>query len=291
MAVSDVPAGPHAQPAAGRGVPAVPGAPVGAGPDADGRGPLAALAGHGGAAVDARRPRSRPRVADGYAPPPSGPGLAWAPVEQAHYVVRVDPRGRQYAVDTCFPARLTGRVDLSSVDEHTADALYGLARLVQPRVVLETGTHKGRATQALARALVDNAQLGLVPYTFTLTQPTGHLWTVDRTDFGAATALSDAERAVCTLVVGETPDALTRPPFDTLTGIELAVLDGDHTAEGLDAELTYVAHHRAAECWVLVDNSRDTGWPGVARTLREWAPRVGHVSFPGVTGLDVLWWH
>ena len=56
---------------------------------------------------------------------------------------------------------------------------------------------------------------------------------------------------------------------------------------GLEAELLYLEHHRAPECWVAIDNSRDRGWPDIAAVLR--ASRHPRISFASCTGLDLLW--
>ena len=194
-------------------------------------------------------------------------------IEMRHLTLR----GR-WPIDSLFPASLKGEVDTWAVDEGTADALYGLVRLVAPSTVLETGTHKGRSTRALAQALRDNHALA-----------PGHLYTVDQHDYGLyqSGALLPGTEIYVSQVVGQTPEILTQPPLLDLEGIDFAFLDGDHTAEGLQAELTYLEHHRAPECWVAVDNSRDTGWPGVAAVLA--ASPHPRISFASCTGLDILW--
>jgi hypothetical protein len=225
----------------------------------------------------------------GYMPPAN---LAWAPIEMRHLLARNRADGQgggPWPVDTLFPATLKGRIDTSSVDEGTAAALYGLVRLLSPRLVLETGTHKGRSTRAIATALRDSAEWAVVPESYSITLVPGHLYTVDLADYGLATsgALPPGTESYVTQIVGETPGVLATPPLDTVTGFDFAFLDGDHTAEGLEAELTYLEHHRAPECWVAVDNSRDPGWPGVASVLRR--SKHPHVSFASCTGLDILW--
>lgn len=205
-------------------------------------------------------------------------------VEMRHLTLR----GR-WPIDTLFPATLRGEVDSWGVDEGTADALYGLVRLVAPSLVLETGTHKGRSTRAIAKALRDNAHLEMVPGSTAVSLPSGHLFTVDMHDYNIhlTGALLPGTELFVTQVIGKTPEVLGRPPLADLQGIDFAFLDGDHTAAGLEAELLYLEHHRARECWVAVDNSQDPGWPGVAQVLR--ACRHPRVSFASCTGLDILW--
>ncbi len=213
------------------------------------------------------------------------------PVYVRHLVFRKGQQdaGPVSAVDTLFPAALDGHADMSGLDENSADLLYGLVRGLQPRVVLETGTHKGRSTRAIAIALRDNAEVILQPHCFTMSLAPGHLYTVDAEDHRIFTsgAIPESARSYVTPIIGWTPDVFTQAPLDQLEGIDFAFLDGDHTAEGLDAELQYVDNHRAAECWVAVDNSRDGAWPGVSRTLREYT-KYPRVSFATCTGLDLI---
>ena len=60
------------------------------------------------------------------------------------YGTRGDGRG-QWDVDMLFPKVLRGEVDTNTIDEGSADLLYGLVRAIRPLCVLETGTHKGRS--------------------------------------------------------------------------------------------------------------------------------------------------
>lgn len=237
--------------------------------------------------------RANYQAPDGSAPPPPV-GACHQPVQMAYYLMRragdASRPHRLYAVDALFPASLQGRTDTASVDEGTADLLYGLVRGVQPRVVLETGTHKGRSTRAIVAALAANAQQEFVPHVVTWQFDPGHCYTVDAEDHQiiARGAIPAAQAALVTPIIGWTPDVLMREPLASLQGIEFAFLDGDHSAEGLDQELHYVDQHRAPECWVAIDNSRDDGWPGIRRTLGEWT-RYPRVSLGTCTGLDLIW--
>jgi len=223
------------------------------------------------------------------------PGLIPHPrVEMPHILLRNPVGGagrpeRVFAVDSLFPRRLTGRVDTASIDEGSADLLYGLVRGLQPRVVLETGTHKGRSTRALVTALWANARQPIAPLSFTWHGPLGHVYTVDAEDYGILTsgAIAPEMAEVVTPIIGFTPDVFTRPPLDTLTGIDFAFLDGDHSADGLDQDLHYLEAHRAPECWVAIDNSRDGGWPGVRQTLDAWR-KYPQLSLSTCSGLDLL---
>lgn len=223
---------------------------------------------------------------------PQTPNVAFAPVVVQSVSPRSAADGRPgvFLVDTLFPATLTGRADLSSVDEGTAAFLYGVVRMVRPRVVLETGTHKGRSTRELARGLRDNAEW-CVTSSCTITVQTNHLYTVDLYDYGLQEngALLPGTEGYVTQIVGETPGVYMEEPLGSLKGIDFAFLDGDHTADGLEQDVLYVMAHRAKECWVAVDNSRDPGWPDVSQVLRQ--TKWSRVSFGSCTGLDVLWLH
>ena len=61
-----------------------------------------------------------------------------------------------YVVDVGWPQSFTVKPDMSSLDEGACDLLYGLVRAIRPSVSLETGTHKGRSTHAIASALALN---------------------------------------------------------------------------------------------------------------------------------------
>jgi Methyltransferase domain len=219
-------------------------------------------------------------------------GVYDKPVRMPHFIMRrrEETGDGAYPVDACFPLELVGTTDTSSVDEGTAALLGGLIQGLRPKVILETGTHKGRSTRAMAAALRANAELTLMPYTFVMLLDKGHLWTVDEEDYGLMTsgAIREGERPFVTQVIGRTPEIFTQPPLDGLQGIEFAFLDGDHTPDGLDADLTYVDLHRAKECLVAIDNSRDPGWAAVGRYLAGYHkhPRI---SLPTCTGLDLIW--
>jgi hypothetical protein len=212
------------------------------------------------------------------------------PIDVRHRLFRQrESDGRAFATDPLFPAVLSGRADMSGLDEHSAELLYGLIRGIQPLVVLETGTHKGRSTRAIATALQANAEVEIQPHCFTMSFTPGHLYTVDAEDHGifASGAIPPDAQKYVTPIIGWTPDVFQQDPLGTLEGIDFAFLDGDHTAEGLEAELEYVDLHRAAECWVAVDNSRDSAWPGIARTLFGYT-KYPRVSLPTVTGMDLI---
>jgi hypothetical protein len=230
-----------------------------------------------------------------YTPPPIKGTIAGQSVSTPHVLLMNGSRGnggrdgRVFVSDVLFPARLEGKVDTACIDEGSADLLYGLVRAMQPLVCLETGTHKGRSTRAIAAALFANSRTVIAPLTYTTHFTPGVVYTVDADDHRILTsgAIPEAHRDLVRVVTGWTPDVFTQEPLASLTGIEFAFLDGDHTAEGLDAELTYVDQHRAPECWVAIDNSRDDGWPQVRRLLASYK-KYPRLSLSTCTGLDLI---
>jgi len=173
-----------------------------------------------------------------------------------------------------WPNNLSVQIDGSGVDEGTAALLTGLVMAIRPRIVLETGTHKGRSTQAIASAMDVNMQ--------------GHIWTVDMDNYGVLDkALSPSERARVTQIVGKSPGCFDHEPLKDLVGIDFAFIDGDHTKEGVLNELAFVDAHRNSTCWVALDNTRDSGWFGVREALDE------YTDYPKITlntmcGMDII---
>lgn len=197
------------------------------------------------------------------------------------FIVGRQPPGKKkmWAVDALFPQVLDGMIDIASLDEGSADLLYGLVRGLMPDFVLETGTHKGRSTRAIARALDANDN--------------GWMVTVDMDDYGTLNAaLGDCAGRVHQ-VVGKCPGALGEVEKimheNNADVIDFAFLDGGHEAEVLQAELEFVEKHRAEEVWVVVDNSRDKMWPDVRAVMDEWAKKYPCIQLETCCGFDVLW--
>jgi predicted O-methyltransferase YrrM len=183
-------------------------------------------------------------------------------------------RGKKYIVDVAFPEKVKIHCDMNGVDESCAEFLTGLVGMIQPKIALETGTHRGRSTKAIAEALVINGH--------------GMLWTVDRNDYDVLSrALTPSEFDKVTQVIGETPQAFEEDPLKSLEGIEFAFLDGGHDAFNVMAELEYVDAHRAEECIVAIDNTRDSMWPEQSEFLRSY-DRYPIVSLPSMCGTDII---
>jgi hypothetical protein len=117
--------------------------------------------------------------------------------------------------------------------------------------------------------------------------------TVDKDDYGT---LQDAVGDVADRVhqiVGECPGALDEVQKvmheRDVEVIDFAFLDGGHEANVLQAELEFVEFNRAEECWVVVDNSRDVGWPDVRDVMDVWAAKYPAIQLETCCGFDILW--
>lgn len=201
----------------------------------------------------------------------------------------VNGNGRVFPTDLGFPQTITSWTDFAGVDENTADLLYGLVRAINPQVCLETGTHKGRSTRAIVAALYANAHVTLMPKSYIATFTPGHLWTVDAEDWKILTsgAIPPEHAEYVTPIIGFTPDVFSQPPLESMEGINFAFLDGDHSTEGLDAELEFVRLRHAPGCVVAIDNADDDGWPNIRRHLVDYrdAPLV---TIPNSTGMALI---
>ena len=190
-----------------------------------------------------------------------------------YYASGVSRKG-PYVVDVGWPGKFRIQPDLSSIDEGSCDLLHGLVRALRPGVVLETGTHKGRSTHAIATALCENER-GVI-YTLDCIK-----W-VDLKD-----VLSLGEKMRCTQIVGVSPYALSAAPLGDLQGIDFAFLDGAHDGKTLLAEMAYVEAHRADTCIVCVDNALDSGWPEVRQALDSMKHRW-HAILETMAGMDII---
>ena len=179
-----------------------------------------------------------------------------------------------WPVDVLFPEKLEGNADIASVDEGYAMMLEGMVRAIKPSVVFETGTHKGRSARAIALGLQYNQQ--------------GVLYTVDMDDYGLmkSGALDGGLDQHVIQIVGRTPRIFECAELKKLQGIDFAHIDGDHTREGLIADIKYVEEHCVDGCVVIVDNSIDPMWGDVREVLDE--SKYKTVKLPTMCGSDIF---
>lgn len=183
-------------------------------------------------------------------------GLGEGKPAEIKAIARCRDHGRgDYEVDMLFPQKFGGTITMWGSDEGFAHMLTGMVRALRPLVVLETGTNRGRSTRAIAEGLVCNQQ--------------GMLTTIDMVDHDIfnSGAILPYQQAYVTRMIGPLPDVFTEEPLASMSGIDFAFIDGGHSAKELQADLNFVEAHRASECVVLVDNTRDAGWPEVNEFL------------------------
>lgn len=132
--------------------------------------------------------------------------------------------------------------------DEECDFLYGLVRAVKPRGVLETGTYKGKATTAIARALEENGF--------------GIIHTVDRE--GCPEPLMAPGPVVWHL--GESPYVLDSILSDMKQPLELAFLDSNHDTETVYRELCAVHEHLVPGGYIAV---HDVLYAGHGPNVRE----------------------
>jgi len=192
-----------------------------------------------------------------------------------HAAAEKRSNGKSWEVDCGWPNTLEVVADVNHIDEGSCDLLYGLVRAIQPDMVLETGTHKGRSTAAISQALEANARRG-------------RLVTLDMEDFGTknSPALTDHQKELVTFAIGTSPRCLGELKETLSEPIDFAYLDGGHEREVLAAELDFVAENAASECTIVVDNTLDDMWPGVREALDDFE-HTG-ITVSTMCGFDII---
>lgn len=191
-------------------------------------------------------------------------------------VDHIDRQGKVFRSNPNFPYKYQGQWAMWVIDEGTALMLTGLVAALQPRVILETGTNRGRATLALAEGVAQCHDPGMIH-------------TVDIVDHNIfeSGAVPEHLQPYITCIIAKEQDAFTQPPLKDLEGIEFAFLDADHSAEGVEGELKYLESHRADKCTVVVDNTDDDFWH-VLRDLFKDYDNYPCVTLPTMSGLTII---
>lgn len=205
----------------------------------------------------------------------SGPVNEGTPVtSKLMYTLRKKEGGKHYNYDLAFPKKMEANCQFNSIDEASCEVLTALVALIQPQVCLETGTHKGRSTRAIAEGLSRSGK--------------GTLFTVDRTNhkIKESGALEPYHLPYVTPIIGSSPEVLEEK-LGAIQGIEFAFLDSVHSGEGVLRELEWLEDHRAEECIVVVDNARDDGWPGIQEMFRSYKAH-NHINIPSITGFEII---
>ncbi|MGC9610773.1 MAG: class I SAM-dependent methyltransferase [Minisyncoccia bacterium] len=115
----------------------------------------------------------------------------------------------------------------TSIDPPTSEFLYGLTRLMYPRVAVEIGTYKGNAAIAIGQALKDNGR--------------GVLHTIDPVEQELVyTAIRKSGfKSTVFFHKGFSGDVIPRL---NLSYIDLVFIDGDHSYESVRKDFELVAH-------------------------------------------------
>ena len=178
-----------------------------------------------------------------------------------------------------WPNKFEGHAAVWSIDEEFAAYLTGMVLSIRPKVVLETGTNKGRSTRAIVDGLTYNDALN----------EKGVIYTIDLLDYkiksSGAIPKDQIWRVNC--LIGNCPDVFDSELLRDLEDIDFAFLDGDHTQEVVEQELEYVDAHRADECIVVVHNARDEQWGEVEQFFKSY-DKYPHISLPVLTGAEII---
>ena len=159
------------------------------------------------------------------------------------------------------------RRGISAREPHWARRLgwYALVRAVQPDHVIETGTHLGLGSCAIAAALARNGH--------------GHLTTID-IDPDAGYLIGEPWASVIDRRTGDSTEVLAG-----LRDVDIFLHDSLHTYEYETRELQAVEPNLRHNAIVLSDNSHESS------ALSDWAERTGrHFLFFNEQPRD-HWWH
>jgi len=184
-------------------------------------------------------------------------------------------REKEFITNPIFPTKLSGEWALWGVDEGFADMLTGMVEALKPRVLLETGTNRGRSARAITEGLKRNGG--------------GMLYTIDQLDheIKESGAIPEDQCNYVQQIIGPTPDVFEWPDLAEIGNIEFAFLDGDHTAGGVLEELSFIEEHRATHCTVLVDNCMDESWPELQDLFADY-DAYPCVILPTMTGTALI---
>ena len=181
-----------------------------------------------------------------------------------------------YFSDCTFPYSMKAQYVEWGIDESMAKFIEGFVAMLRPKVMLETGTNRGRSTRAILEGLENNRE--------------GHLWTVDMQNYGLQNsgALREEQLELVTQVIGELPGAFEAEPLKDLSGIDFAFIDAGHTAQHLHEDLEFVDAHRADECWVLVHDAKSQWWNEIPEYMAKYT-KYPVISMRSMTGTDMIW--
>ena len=143
-------------------------------------------------------------------------------------------------VDSMIAADRDGQA--TAIELESGLLLYSLVRRMRPRVVVETGTHKGFSGAWIACALKDNHEMNV-------SIPAGHLHTIDANRYDGVPEHLWIELEVDRYITHYIGDSHAIPVPVSMF-IDFLWLDADHSAESINAEWDYLHGRLADPCWV-----------------------------------------
>jgi predicted O-methyltransferase YrrM len=162
----------------------------------------------------------------------------------------------------------------NAVEVEVGEFLHSFVRAVRPKLVVETGTHKGFSSLMIATALKENHQ--------------GHLYTVDLGDYSAGDTLKRfGVSDLVTLFRMHSVDFLKSLEIGRV--IDFLWLDASHTEEAVLAELesampmlkpgSYVGFH---------DSLIDPMEASAVREIRSKNPSWQYIQIASARGVDLM---
>lgn len=161
-----------------------------------------------------------------------------------------------------------------AVEVEVAELLHGFVRAIKPKVVVETGTHKGFSALVIAKALQQNGE--------------GHLYTVDMKDHQARALLQKFGVAQFVTVSNMHSSQFLRAVHKDVV-IDLLWLDADHTKEAVLEEFTIAAPHLRAGSYIgFHDTIIDPREDAAVQEIRKRNPSWDYIRCVTARGFDLM---
>lgn len=189
-------------------------------------------------------------------------------------------------VDSMVAADRDGQA--TAIELESGLFLYALVRRLRPRVVVETGTHKGFSGAWIACALKDNHEMNV-------SIPAGHLHTVDANRYDGLPEYLWTELEVDRYITHYIGDS-DKIPLPVSVVINFLWLDADHSAESINAEWDHLGGHLDDPCWVafhdtFLDARMNKGIEIIKKKAQNSGKMVEHLALRNMRGFDLLQLH
>ena len=162
-----------------------------------------------------------------------------------------------------------------AVECEVGELLHAFVRSTKPKVVVETGTHKGFSSLMIASALRHNGA--------------GRLYTVDLEDHGVAAELAKFGLGQWGTFIKGDGKIVIKDLLPKLPTIDFLFLDADHSTESVYAEFVAGKPSLKPGSYIAFHDSRIDAREAaaVARILQE-NPRWQHLHFDTARGFDII---